>query len=263
MSNYRLSRRAYPTEYWAAHGEEIIATANELHDDKWSFRESRQLMSNGLRTRSFEATGGDLRQVWVHGLAISLVLFVMNFVLLSLASWLSVIDLGIGSPTLATGISFGLAIATLIGMTRSTRWPVLALAGFTAVVSTLALRDTLISDIAFVAFTFLVIGLIARFGKGERAMSPVAMLASTTLWIVAPGLLLIPLFVFGLLIVRLDARIMAVATVTLFLGGLVTVTSPSPDATISDISYGIALLAVAAVLATLVTKSTRSAARRI
>jgi len=56
MSSYRITRRAYPTEYWDAHGEEIIDTANEIHDDKWSFRESRQLISNGLRTRSFEAS---------------------------------------------------------------------------------------------------------------------------------------------------------------------------------------------------------------
>ena len=124
MSNYRVVARAYPTDYWREHGEEIIDTANELHNDEWSFRESRQLLASGLRTRSLEATGGSVKQVWISGLTIALFFIVLQFATAQVVSVLGGVDYTTpGQPVWA---EVG-ALVALFAFSISTRWPSMAL----------------------------------------------------------------------------------------------------------------------------------------
>lgn len=78
MSRYSIVTQTYPADYWREYGEEIVGTANEMHDDRWSFRESRRLLATGLQTRSLDATGGSVRQVWISGLTMALLLIVLE-----------------------------------------------------------------------------------------------------------------------------------------------------------------------------------------
>jgi len=78
MSRYRIVTQTYPADYWREHGEEIVGTANEMNDDRWSFRESRRLLVAGLQTQGLRATGGSVRQVWISGLTMALLLVVLE-----------------------------------------------------------------------------------------------------------------------------------------------------------------------------------------
>ena len=67
-SGYVVVMRAYPKVYRAEHGDELIDTANELTDG-WSFRHSRSLLVEGLRTRARMATGREPRAAWASAIA--------------------------------------------------------------------------------------------------------------------------------------------------------------------------------------------------
>lgn len=58
---YRLVIRALPSDYRSEHGDELIDTALDLRDGRWSMRESALLLTHGMRTRAVEATGGSPR----------------------------------------------------------------------------------------------------------------------------------------------------------------------------------------------------------
>lgn len=270
MSSYRIASRAYPTEYWAEHGGEIVATANELNNDKWSFRESRQLLSNGLRTRSFEATGGELRQVWVQGLLI----FFFTSLLQGVSGWLGYL-LGLNFVETAGPwwmfASFGLALATL---TISTRWPaMLFIATCMLLIGFTDSGGPILLTIVAVALTTLP---IAVFGNGRRLLSPGALIgiltlatASTGFWFFGPGLLSPLLLIAGLAVVRFDPRLLAAATIySVFVCVILTASMlfPEPGITVESVNglpvelvISLGALGLAAVLAAIVTQSTRQA----
>jgi hypothetical protein len=117
MSNYRFVTRAFPDDYWARHGEEILETANEIHDDEWSARESRDLLTNGLRTRSLGATQGTASELWTQSAALFVFITLLGGVSAAMAS-----RLGLGNARLL-GFSLPLeliGIASLLALTRST-----------------------------------------------------------------------------------------------------------------------------------------------
>lgn len=211
MSNYRIVSRAYPTEYWDEHGGEILATANELNDDRWSFRESRQLASNGLRTRSFEATGGQLRHIWTQGLAI----FLFITLLQGTSAWVSSV-VGLFDELVVTGPSWmfaGLSVA-LFALSVSTRWPLMLFVVTTLVAPMVA--DG-VDRLSLVVLSLMAV-LIAAFGNGQRVIPPtataavfIASAATTSYSFFGPGLLTPALFVVGLIAVRLDQRLLAAA----------------------------------------------------
>lgn len=274
MSSYRIASLAYPRQYWAEHGDEIIETANELSNDNWSFRESRQLVSNGLRTRSFEATGGDLRQVWVQGLAI----FLFVALLQGLSGWLGHVlglapdNVEIVGPTWMF-IALGLATTTFA---ISTKWP--AMLFIAACLFTNALTDAagpIALTVTVVAMTTIP---IATFGNGRRLLSPAALAATLTLatastgfWFFGPGLLSPLTFVVGLALVRFDPRLLAAATTyTAFVFTIMTVSVLFPDPNIVvdsvlgfpvELFIGLGALAVTGVLATVVNRSARRTTR--
>ena len=217
MSNYRIVTRAYPTNYWREHGEEIIGTANELHDNEWSFRESRQLLANGLRTRSLEATGGSVKQVWISGLTIAVFLIVLQFATAQVASWFGGVDYTTpGQPAWA---EVG-ALLALFAFTISTRWPVMALV---AVVLISGGTDAEPAGLAWLAAGIMIAacGVIARFGNGRRLISPIpltalfgGLLLTTRLFFVfGPGLLVPAMLIASVLLVRFDARLAAAISI--------------------------------------------------
>lgn len=80
MSKYPLVMRAYPADYRKVHGDEIAATAAELGGGRWSLRQSRSLMANGLRTRCRLATGASAKNAWGQSILTAIGLTVMvNF----------------------------------------------------------------------------------------------------------------------------------------------------------------------------------------
>ena len=122
MSEYPIVTRAYPPEYWEAYGDELLDTANEMHDDKWSFRESRTLLVHGLRTRSLAATGGSIEQMFVQGA----VLYLWLSLAIGLVSNVT-IELNLHGNFFSTpdywrlGIDSALSVLVLFALTRSTR----------------------------------------------------------------------------------------------------------------------------------------------
>lgn len=274
MSSYRIASRAYPTEYWAEHGGEIVATANELNNDKWSFRESRQLLSNGLRTRSYEATGGELRQVWVQGLAI----FLLMTMLQTVTSWAGAYASGVNelAYTMSDWTFVPLAIATLL-MAYSTRWPVMLLITTSILVGGATdSGGTIWLGVAVVVLTTFP---IALFGDGRRVISPgvllvafVVLTASTATWLFGPGLLTPALLIGGLALARFDARLLAAATwYGLFVAVLMGVSAIVSNETLTIVSVlglpvelviATGALVVAGIFATIVVTSTRRLATR-
>ena len=214
MSHYRLVSRAYPADYWEAHGAEIVATANELHDDHWSFRESRQLLANGLRTRSLEATGGSVRQVWISGLTIAVFLIVIQFATAVVLDFIGVDEFG---PLVEPGWTRIGALASLAAMSISTRWP-------TMLVVAIVLGSTDSSSSQDWLFTVLIVGIcgtIAFAGRGRRVMSPIAMLvllgvlvgSSHLFFVFGPGLLIPAILIVSVVLVRFDGRLAAATSI--------------------------------------------------
>ncbi len=227
-STYSLVMRAYPTSYRAEHGEELVFTANELSDG-WSFRQSRSLLVEGLRTRTRLATNGSPKEAWASGVA-----FALGFGFLMNVTELLLILVGFGSidgfliedlPPTWLVLAFALAP---IAMMISTRWPtaLIVVAVITALqvysFATVSPSRALISSslptaIYYISQLFgwavmaaLLIWLAART-DGPRAFSPRsgALLTAAAVglaWLVdspfAPGLVL-PLLVFSLLVLGL------------------------------------------------------------
>lgn len=278
MSNYRIVTRSYPTGYWAEHGQEIIATANEIHDGAWSFRESRQLLSNGLRTRSLEATGGELRNVWVEGLKIWLFALLLQFVIAALSVWFS-LNPDIVAVMEVSPLGPVIAAAALVGMSVSTRWPVLTLAAMALLVPAIeGTQNPRSIDVVITVFVLFAVGFIARFGSGRRVVSPaalaallVASLLITRVWIFGPGLLLIGGLLIGLLVVRLDARLVAATAVMVAFaasGMFARLTSVDPTDTFGpgipfDLLIGGVFALVTFALALLANHSTRQSAQQL
>lgn len=275
MSNYRIVSQAYPTNYWTAHGDEIITTANELHNDKWSFRESRQLLSNGLRARSFEATAGELKNVWAQGAAIWLFALLLQFVIAAISVRLDLLPGLVMEGSVWGPFVAGLA---LIAMSISTRWPVLALIASALALPTIEGITRGPFDIAFIAVLIVAVGLLAKFGGGRRVVSPLGLLAivavSLALAVFAifgPGLFMIAGLILGPAIVRLDARLSAATTLMVLysalamLAGFFTPADATPTLIGPDIRFelvaGMVFALIAVALAALTNHSTRRSAQ--
>lgn len=72
--------RAWPTEYRREHGDELIATATELCDDRSTTREATSLALAGLRARYRATTGASTIGTWAAAARIALLITVATVV---------------------------------------------------------------------------------------------------------------------------------------------------------------------------------------
>ena len=244
MSNYGLVTRAFPADYWAAHGDEILDTANELHDDRWSARESRSLLAHGLRTRSLAATGGSTAQIWVQCVALVMFVTVLGWVATSAAHVL-------GDNTPAASREYLLenviGLLVLVQLTRSTRWT--SLCALAAVfVLTLTFASWSPGATPFIAaLVILALGAVIARTRRDRAVMPARLavvlgtlhFAALTIDVYLLGLMPLIFIPIGLLTVRLEPRIIGCAAVSTLLSigffllfGPADATSTGPSAAI-------------------------------
>ncbi len=120
-SRYSLVIRAYPDDYRRAHSGELVQTANELTSG-WSFRQSRSLLVEGLRTRTRLSTNGLPEQAWASGLALALGLaYLIRVVMPSTYLLGGTGDVVSVSPS--PWISLAQTLPAFVALTLSTRWP--------------------------------------------------------------------------------------------------------------------------------------------
>lgn len=120
MSAYPIVTRAYPNEYWESHRDEVLDTANELHDNKWSFRESLTLLVHGLRTRSLAATGGSVEQVLAQGAVLYIWLGTASTLIGEIAFQHNLTEAYVVSPDYSSlGIVAAVTVPILFLLTRS------------------------------------------------------------------------------------------------------------------------------------------------
>ncbi len=148
MTNrYRLARLAYPVDYRDAHFGELVATANELSNDRWSLRQAWSLLRHGLDSRCRLATSGSLQSVWRSGIRLGLMVLMTVNVLLTVAVGATAADSIVG--TLPNIIEITLALAAvgfLAGNMRKSATVATALvAAFTPLVAMLV-RPVLTPD---------------------------------------------------------------------------------------------------------------------
>lgn len=229
MSSYRLSMLAYPGPYRRAHGPEIVDTANELADGRWSARQSGALVAEGLRTRARLSTGGSAAQAWASGIALALALthlasFAIVVILYYGRSDVTLVEPSPWRDLLITGIP-------LAALTVTTRWPMVVLIAAPLGPLLFGHPDDgswsvpwpliLVTQVPVVVLACVV----SVVGDGRRALAPVraigllgALLASgwllsleaavaTTVWVE-----LVALSLAGIAVVRLDPRPLAAAS---------------------------------------------------
>src|SRR5690349_4738310 len=63
----RLAVRAYPADYRAARGEELVATSLELSSGSVDRRELGSLLAGGMHERGRRATGATASGAWAEG----------------------------------------------------------------------------------------------------------------------------------------------------------------------------------------------------
>lgn len=181
MSNYRIARLAFPAALSKTEADDIVATANELGDGRWSARQSVGLVSYGLRTRGRLATNGRRRRYWAQGIGFGLVaLYAARGLMWGLhATGLATlpvdpVDVRQWLPQVAA------SLASLVIVLRSTRARALlavALIQVAPLVLTLtADRDLLFTpmmrpSLAFNAAVATGLFLLHRFGDGRPAAS--------------------------------------------------------------------------------------------
>jgi hypothetical protein len=109
---YRWLLLAYPPDYRASHGEEIIGTLLEAASPTQRFpsgREATGLLLGGLRTRARQAAAASPPRLWSDGLHLGVLLIV-------LANLSQALDLGWGPWTALVAVG---AVAVLRGWTRT------------------------------------------------------------------------------------------------------------------------------------------------
>jgi hypothetical protein len=109
---YRWLLLAYPPDYRAAHGEEIIGTLLEAASPTQrspSGREATGLLLGGLRTRARQASAASPPRVWSEGLHLGVLLIV-------LANLSQALELARGPWTVLVAVG---AVAVLRGWTRT------------------------------------------------------------------------------------------------------------------------------------------------
>jgi hypothetical protein len=116
---------AYPTDYRAAHGEEILGTLLEAArpTQRWpSWRESTSLLLGGLRLRAREAAKESPTRLWTDGLHLGVLLVVLvnlgHALQMQFPLWIALVAVGAlavlrgwGRPALAATAIAALAVA--------------------------------------------------------------------------------------------------------------------------------------------------------
>src|SRR5690349_18375451 len=141
-ARYRMLLRAYPPQYRAEQGEEILATLDDVTPSGRSWpvwREARALLVGGLRLRALTAGGSTSRGMALDGVHLGATLLVganATAAVLAMSS-----GSGRGVAGLA-GLGWVLAFA---GMVRGGRLLPVALVALAAVLSIAAQRDALLA----------------------------------------------------------------------------------------------------------------------
>ena len=78
MATYRWAIRAYPDLYRQEHGEELVATAVEMTESRWSIRQSASFVVEGLTMRAEEAAGGSRSQAWAKGMSLGITIWLLG-----------------------------------------------------------------------------------------------------------------------------------------------------------------------------------------
>jgi len=230
VSDYRFVLRAYPSSYRQDHGAEVVGIANELAGNRWSFKQSRSLLTGGLRTRAREATFCSRRTVWASGARFGLLVWLV----IGAAAQLAYTVDSTSTPTLESSpLLIIMLLVSIAAMTISTRWWVAAL--ITAVHGwglfiRFADHDLpSVFAVSRVSLAVAVIGLawlLALATDGRRAANPLAagalMIAATVLFSVydtveaSNRMFLLALAVFvlgGLIVSHVDPRLTTSGTV--------------------------------------------------
>ncbi len=216
--SYRLALRAYPSTYRAQHGEELVATAEELHPGGWSGGEAASLVISGLRTRARVACGGTARGAWTGAVAFAIVFYMAGVVGDSV-----VVKLGMVSDTTTTASwpAIVAPLAIIAVATLTTRWP-FALAVTALAVSWVVQTSSDPSSQVFVRVAVVqalvlsvVAWLIALRGDGRRAASVQGVLGLVAVVAVAGALVgigivmalaMLASVVVGLVLIAIDPR---------------------------------------------------------
>ncbi len=207
-SAYSLVMRAYPKPYRNEHGDELVFTANELSDG-WTFRQSRSLLVEGLRTRARLATDGSPAKAWSSAVAMALGFLHLSWFAVLLAYPLGAFEpVELDQPYWVYSLVVGLPV---VALTISSRWPTAVIACsillFTFVVGlehvdgiplvTMA-ANHLLEAIAFIW--------LATRTNGPRAFSPTVavsgLVALVSMALISGAIVLaFPVLVLGLFIV--------------------------------------------------------------
>ncbi len=216
MSNYGIVTRAFPADYWTAHGDEILDTANELHDGNWSARESRSLLAHGLRTRSLAATGGSLRQMWIQCTILVLTISTLAWTTTAVADQFGLVSIELEGTRSSTAI---LGVVLLVLLSRSSRW-IAALPVVWLVSLVVATNTTSLSWMRLAGLTALC-AWAAWKSEGRRPLSAPTMLllaavhtAALLVDVYLFGFLPIVLLVVGLFTFHLEPRVLGCVAVS-------------------------------------------------
>ena len=234
MGRYRIVMRAYPDDYRRRHGDELVDTANELSSRRWSFRQSRSLLIEGLRTRAWIASDGSSSGIWASGIGLAFALWFLMGAARPIAYLLGatgdVTHLGQSAWAL-----MALALVPLAVLTTTTKWPAVLVIAASAIIQ---LGNAVRSEWDIIGHHPIAVGLsgvvvavapawwMASRGKGRRALSPRAALLLLLALAVgvsyaenSPNLVAVYLGVFiglpivGLLLVTIDPRLLIAASV--------------------------------------------------
>jgi len=255
MSSYRLVTRAFPATYWTAHGDEILDTANELHDGNWSARESRSLLAHGLRTRSLAATGGSLHQLWAQCTVLVLTISTLAWTTTAVADQFGLVPTDLEGTRSSTAI---LGIVLLALLSRSSRWiaalPIVWLVSLVAATNTSSLSWIRLAALAALC------AWAAWKSEGRRLLSARTMLllaavhtAALLVDVYLFGFLPIVLLAVGLFSFHLEPRVLGCAAVSslLLLGATFEAFGGNPPGTLALILGVIVTVTAAATLLTI------------
>ncbi len=225
-SKYRLVMRAYPADYRARHGAEIVDTACQLAEGSWSPRQALSLLWGGLGARGQEACENGGVALVAAGARIGLLLALAQ----SVASVI-VFKLGVTGDITelsGTGSVWAMALA-VVAMVFTTRWPTATLVtaawvwvvisswsdqqgGFAAVTVSVA--------VVFAAMAWW----LALASDGRRAANPralalglvaavgISVVVDSPVVLALYALTLGGLFLVGLMIVAVDPRLLIAAS---------------------------------------------------
>lgn len=223
---YRFVMRSYDDAYRTAHGAEIVETAAELGGGVWSVRQSASLAVAGLKTRALAASQGSAKNVWGQAIFTAFgLLIAMNTAVL--AAYILGIQGGMGQIEPDARIGLIIVGSQLFILTRR-----MNAAWFAALVGTALVAgyvsyahgdSSLITSLLPVSLLIGAVGWAAAATSARRSFPTPASIGlvvvgllvawvSDTPAVPAPAMALAVLAV-GLVLVRIDPRALAVATV--------------------------------------------------